>query len=83
MFDGHKDEDGYEHVIGRVLTTRIDEEHKCILADIKINKGAKSYGVIFNIVQDGDPLGMSMRIISPNTLYMSKSELQELNPSIV
>lgn len=83
MFDGHKDEDSYENIIGRVLKTKIDEEHKCILSDLKINKGAKAYPTIANIVKDGDPLGISMRIISPNTLYLDKDELQELNPDIM
>jgi hypothetical protein len=83
MFDGHKDEDSYENIIGRVLKTSLSEEHKCILSDFKINKGAKAYPTIANIIKDGDPLGISMRIISPNTLYLSKNEIGDLNPDIL
>jgi hypothetical protein len=32
---------------------------------------------------EGDPLGASMRILSPNAINVSKDDLYEINPSIV
>lgn len=82
IFDGHRDEDSYENIVGRILTLKIDESNKCILSDLKINKGAKSFSTIANIVKDGDPIGISMRIISPNAMYLSKSEINQLNDEV-
>jgi len=33
-------------------------------------------------LKDGDPIGISMRILSPNSMYVSKSDLQQLNSDI-
>jgi len=32
---------------------------------------------------DGDPLGASMRILSPNSISVSKEDLQEISPDVV
>jgi hypothetical protein len=42
IFDGHKDDDSYEFIAGRVLELKVDHRNKCILMDLKLNKGAKS-----------------------------------------
>ncbi len=83
IFDGHRDEDSYENIIGRIINLKIDESTKCILSDLKINKGAKSYETIANIVKDKDPLGISMRIISPDAINLSKHEIDEINPDVL
>jgi hypothetical protein len=33
-------------------------------------------------MQDGEPLGASMRILSPNSISVSKDDLMEINPDI-
>lgn len=83
IFDGHRDEDSYENIVGRIITLRTDESTKCVLSDLKINKGAKAYNTIKNIVKDGDPVGISMRIISPNAMYLSKNEVGQLNEEVL
>lgn len=83
MFDGHKDDDSYEHIVGRVIKLHLREDIKCVLIDMKINKGCKSWDTIKNIMIEGDPLGASMRILSPNAINVSKDDLYEINPSIV
>jgi hypothetical protein len=50
---------------------------------LKINKGAKSFSTIANIVKDGDPIGISMRIISPNAMFLSKNEVGQLNEEVL
>ena len=82
MFDGHKDDDSYEFIIGKVESLHLREDIKCVMIDMKINKGAKSQQTIKNIIQDGDPLGASMRILSPNSINVSKDDLMEINPNI-
>lgn len=82
LFDGHRDEDSYENVAGRVIRTKISEADKCILTDLKLNKGSKAFSSIKNSIADGDPIGISMRIISPNTLYLSKKEIASVNEGV-
>lgn len=82
MFDGHKDDDSYENIIGRVVKLHLRPDIKCVLIDMKINKGSRSWQTVKNIVMDGDPIGASMRILSPNAITVSKDVLQEMNPSI-
>lgn len=83
MFDGHKDDDSYENIVGRIVKLHYDTVRKCVLFDMKINKGCRSQKTIRNIMEDGDPLGASMRILSPNCINVSKDDLKEINPSIV
>jgi hypothetical protein len=42
MFDGHKDDDSYEFIIDKVEKLHLREDIKCVMIDMKINKGAKS-----------------------------------------
>lgn len=83
MFDGHKDDDSYENIVGRVIKLHTRPDIKCVLIDMKINKGAKSWPTIKNIMADGDPLGASMRILSPNAMNVSKDDLYDINPKII
>jgi hypothetical protein len=83
MFDGHKDDDSYENIIGRVVKLHLRPDIKCVLIDMKINKGSKSWDTIKNIMMDGDPIGASMRILSPQATTLSKEMLEEINPDIV
>ena len=41
MFDGHKDDDSYENIVGRVIRLHTRSDMKCVLIDMKINKGCK------------------------------------------
>lgn len=83
MFDGHKDDDSYENIVGRIVKIHLRDDIKCVLIDMKINKGCRSWPTIKNIMADGDPLGASMRILSPNAINVSKDDLQEINPDII
>lgn len=80
VFDGHKDDDSYEFLVGSIINLRTEPKYKCIMVDLKINKGCKSWPLIKNILKDGEPIGISMRILSPNSMYISKSDLQQINP---
>jgi len=42
MFDGHKDDDSYENIVGRVMRLHTRSDIKCVLIDMKINKGSKT-----------------------------------------
>ena len=56
---------------------------KVIMGDFKINKGSSIFPLLNNIVKDGDPVGVSMRILAPNSYKVEKSELKQMNESIV
>lgn len=83
IFDGHKDDDSYENIVGRILQLKIDQRNKCILMDLKLNKGSKVWPILKNIIIDGDPIGASMRIITPNIITLSKDELKKINNNII
>ncbi len=42
IFDGHKDDDSYEFLAGSIINLRVEPKYKCIMLDLKINKGCKS-----------------------------------------
>lgn len=83
IFDGHKDDDSYEFIAGRILQLKVDHRNKCILMDLKLNKGARSQKTIRNIIEEGDPVGASMRIITPNVITSTKEELKTINNNII
>lgn len=83
IFDGHNDSDSYESIAGKLINLKIDHRNKCILMDLKLNKGSKSQKIIKNCIADGDPVGASMRIITPHVIVATKEELRTINNNII
>ena len=83
IFDGHSDEDTYQGIVGKIIKLQTDDDLKVVMGNFKINKGSHIYPLLENIIKDGDPVGVSMRILAPNSYKITKEELKNINDDIL